>query len=119
MRNVDVWIHGHLVTRVIEISGCPTTANAVLAAVTLVNFPGFQDVHHLILEVFGSQDARLYTFYPWERCIKYRQFLAEFLMDQRRSGALFVGAAQYINLSMHLWNFLVTVATPGGVASEG
>jgi len=48
---MDVWIHGHL-TWVIEMSGRPPTinaANAILAAVTWVNFPGFQDVRHLIL----------------------------------------------------------------------
>jgi len=108
MQNMDVWIHGHL-TWVIETSGRPTIVNVVLAAVTLVNFPGFQDVHHLILEVFDDHDAHLYAFDQWRTYVKYRQFLAEFLTDQRRSGALFVGAAHYIDLSILLWTFLETV----------
>jgi hypothetical protein len=118
MRNIDVWIHRHL-TWVIETSPTIDIANAVLAAVTLVNFPGFQDVHHHILEVFRVQDANQYDLDQWGTCVKYRQFLAEFLMDQRRSGPLFVGTAQYIKLSMLLWTFLLSVtSTQTDVTSE-
>jgi len=120
MWNMDVWIHGHL-TWVIETSGRTTIniANAILAAITLAKFPGFQDVHHLILEVLDVDHPK-HTFKDQsETYVKYWQFLAEFLMDQRRSGSLFVGAAQYINLSMLLWTFLVTVTgTPEVVTSE-
>lgn len=108
MRNMDVWVHGHL-TWVIEKSGRPNIVKMVLATVTLVNFPGFQDVHHPILEVFEDHDAHVYAFDQWGIYVKYRQFLAEFLTDQSRSGALFVGAAHYIYLSILLWTFLENV----------
>ena len=74
---------------------------------------------HLILEVLDVDHPK-YTFNDQsETYVKYWQFLAEFLMDRRHSGALFVGAAHYINLSMLLWTFLMTVTgTPEVVASE-
>lgn len=117
---MDVWIHRHL-TWFIRTS-YPLTGNitnAVLAAVTLIKFPGFRDEHHLILGVFNVNDAKRCTDDQWETFIKYRQFLAEFLTDQSRSGTLFVGATQYINLCKHLWAFLVYVpSSPRGVTSE-
>jgi len=86
----------------------------------LVDFPGFQDVPHLILEVLDVDHPK-YTFNDQsETYVKYWHFLAEFLMDRRRSGALFVGAAQYINLAMvGFWSFLVNViSSPRVVTSE-
>ena len=66
----------------------------VVAATTLVDFPGFQDVHEVIFNVVNVRyepDQSHYDPEEWEIYVKYRQLLSEFLTDQRRSGTLFVG----------------------------
>jgi hypothetical protein len=83
--------------------------DAILAAATLVNFPGFQDVHEIIFNVVDARyEPTRYHCDPeeWEIYVKHRQLLAEFLTDQRRSGPFFVGTTQYLNLANFFWSFL-------------
>lgn len=96
----------------------PDISDAVLAAVALVDFPDFCNVHDLIFEVFHahahtSSHRNHYTFdsQQWEIYLKYRQFLSGFLTNQRRSRALFVGPAHYIALAKCFWSFLVKETT--------
>jgi hypothetical protein len=106
MRNVDMWIHGRL-TSAAESYNDPEIADAVLATATLIDFPGFRDVHGSIFGVFRPRTNQPY--FPrqqWETYVKYRQFLSEFLTDRSRSGALFVGPAHYINLAERFWSIL-------------
>jgi hypothetical protein len=101
-----MWIHGHLnwlATSLIK-NGM---GHVILAIATLIDFPGFQDVHCSLFTMF-RHDPSQPSFDPqqWEIYIKYRQFLSEFLTDRSRSGALFVGPAHYINLAEFFWSFL-------------
>jgi hypothetical protein len=78
-----MWIHEHL-TGVAKSYNNPEIADAVLATATLIDFPGFRDVHDSIFEAFGNRRYRHYPFDPqqWETYVKYRQFLSEFLTDR-------------------------------------
>jgi len=112
-----MWIHKHL-TWIIETTNRPDISDAILAAVALIDFPEFEDVHDLIFKVFCAHSCagyhpNQYTFDPqqWEIYLKYRQFLSGFLTDQRRSGALFVGPGHYIALAKCFWSFLVKETT--------
>jgi hypothetical protein len=102
-----MWIHGHL-TWAAELYDDPELADALLATATLINFPGFRDVHGSIFGVFGHRPTGYHALDPrqWETYVKYRQFLSEFLTDRSRSGALFVGPAHYMNLAQHFWSVL-------------
>jgi len=83
----------------------------VLASATLVDFPQFSDVHHLIPQLL---DLRLkYPERPqiedpgkWEIYVKYRRIVAQFLTDQTRSGSSFVGQIRYAGLAKYLALFL-------------
>lgn len=110
MQNVDVWIRRQL-NWVISVYDSSRIENVVLATATLVDFPGFRDAYDLILEVFVGRPGYLANQYPfdirqWEIYVKYRQFLAEFLTDQERSGALFVTTDHYLQLAIWFWSFL-------------
>jgi hypothetical protein len=88
-----------------------TRFDLVLAVATLVDFPGFQDAHGIMFELLSGHDERhqfTYNTQEWELYVRYRHILSEFLMDQRRSGALFVGKADYLKLAEYFWSFLVT-----------
>jgi hypothetical protein len=87
----------------------PDISDAVLAAVAVVDFPEFRDVHDLIFGALHAHSHAGYIFDPqqWDIYLKYRRFLSEFLMNRRRSGALFVGPAHYITLAECFWSFLV------------
>ena len=84
----------------------------VLAAATLVDFSGFQDVHEVIFDVvnarYGPSRSR-HDPEEWEIYVKYRQLLSEFLTDQRRSGALFVETVHYLKLAEYLVSFLIAL----------
>jgi hypothetical protein len=85
----------------------------ILAAVTLVHFPEFQDLHEAIFEVldtpsYVSMQCHTYNSQQWEIYFKYRQFLSEFLMDQGHSGTLFVGVDHYLKLAKYFWSFLMS-----------
>ena len=107
-----MWIHGHLTWL------AKSYGSTDLATATLIDFPGFRDVHDSIFETFGNRPNRYHSFDPqqWETYVKYRQFLSEFLTDRSRSGALFVEPAHYINLARHFWYVLranFETLTPG------
>ena len=118
MRGVDVWISRQL-TWVIKVYDSPDIKDAIRATATLVDFPGFRDAYDSILEVFGGHPGYHPNQYPfeapqWEIYVKYRQFLSEFLIDQTRSGDLFVGTAHYLQLAISFWSFLTDkIPSPG------
>ena len=91
----------------------------IVAAATLVNFPGFQDVHEVISNVLNVRSKpNRYHYDPeeWQIYVKHLQLLSEFLTDQRRSGALFVGTVHYLKLAEYFMSFLTALTTiPGEV----
>ena len=105
VHNVDHWISRHL-----RWANASNLRDVVFAAATLIHFPGFQDVHGIIFKVLGSYTPYRYTYdsQEWETYFKYRQLISEFLMDQERSGTLFVQPAHYLKLAKHFWLFLMT-----------
>jgi len=89
----------------------------IVAAATLVNFPGFQDAHEVISNVFNVRSKpNRYHYDPeeWEIYVKHRQLLAEFLTDERRSGPFFVGTSHYLQLAKYFWSFLTAPTTVRG-----
>jgi len=83
----------------------------IIAAATLVNFPGSQHVHEVIFNVVNARYEPNQSHYDpeeWEIYVKYRQLLSEFLTDQRRSGTLFVGTVHYLKLAQYFVSFLTT-----------
>ena len=89
----------------------------IVAAATLVNFPGFQDIHEVIFAVVDAcYEPNRYHYDPekWEIYLKHRQLLSEFLTDQRRSGRLFIGTIQYLGLAEYFWSFLTAPTTVRG-----
>jgi hypothetical protein len=81
-----------------------------------VGFPQFPDIHHLIPQILHlTQKAIVSHNYPyidhedsgkWEIYVKYRQIVSQFLTDRTRSGSLFVGQRQYVDLAKCLALFL-------------
>ena len=88
----------------------------IVAAATLVNFPGF---HEVIFDVVSARnEPNRYHYDPeeWQIYVKHLQLLSEFLTDQRRSGALFVGTVHYLKLAEYFMSFLTALTTiPGEV----
>jgi hypothetical protein len=110
---VDIWTAEQL-SRVVGIYN-GFHIKDVLAAVTLVDFPGFRDLHDAIFlsfEVFrisAYSGSGPYSFdaQEWELYVKYRQLLSEFLTNRQRSGALFVGAVHYLKLAQYFSRLLM------------
>ena len=89
----------------------------IVAAITLVNFPRFKDVHEVIFNVLDARyEPNRYHYSPkeWEIFVKYRQLLSEFLTDERRSGPFFIGTVQYLKLAKYFWSFLTAPTTHQG-----
>jgi hypothetical protein len=86
----------------------------LFASATLVDFPQFPDVHHLIPRVLdltlGHTIQRDYRQIEdagkWEIYVKYRQIISQFLTDGARSGRLFVESINYVDLAIYLALFL-------------
>ena len=65
----------------------------LLASATLVDFPQFRDIHHLIPQVLDIRPThtterdyhQIEDSDKWEIYVKYRKFVAGFLIDQNRS----------------------------------
>jgi hypothetical protein len=111
MQNVEIWIHGRL-SFFLESYKSLDLKHAIIAAMTLVDFPEFRGIHEAIFEVLGAQHERhRHDDHQWDTYHKYRQFLSEFLLDQERSGTLFVEAGHYLKLAKYLWSFIVTGST--------
>lgn len=90
----------------------------LLAAATLVKFSGFQDVNEVIFNVVSARcELNQYHYDPksWKIYVKYRQLLSDFLTDQRRSGALFVGPVHYLKLAKY---FLLFLTAPTNIPGE-
>ena len=96
--------------------------NAIVAVATLVNFPGFQDVHEVIFSVVDAHytpNRYHYDLEEWEIYVKHRQLLSEFLTDQRRSGRFFIGTSHYLELAKYFWSFLTAPTTVRGKVLMG
>jgi hypothetical protein len=109
-------------------------AQHLLAFATLVDFPQFPDIYHLIPRVLDLRPARMMEHGylqmiqiedsdEWETYVKYRKIVSQFLTDQTRSlingppifhghrygspVSLYVGRDRYVGLAMYLLHFLL------------
>ena len=102
----------------------------LLASATLVDFPQFRDIHHLIplvLELLDKRSPALHTTKldyhqiedsdKWEIYLKYRQIVSRFLIDGIPRDSIYDlyftfnnwsrrGQENYVNLAKRFLNFL-------------
>ena len=65
----------------------------VLASATLVDFPQFRDIHHLIPQALDQRRGRMMDYDidriedsdNWEIYVKYRKIVSRFLIEDRKS----------------------------------
>ena len=90
-------------------------AEQFIASATLVDFPEFPNIHHLIPRVLDlgpkwhttkCDSHQIEDSGKWEIHVKYRHILSRFLTDRARSGGLFVDQSNYISLEKYLALFL-------------
>ena len=89
----------------------------LLASTTLVDFPQFYDIHHLIPLALDtmSPDISKPVFYirqggdiigkdsdKWEIYVEYRKIVSRFLIDQTRSGI--PRDPRFSSVNFHLWS---------------
>ena len=118
---MDSWIHGCLDSFTKGFNDSDIK-DVFVAATTLVNFPGFQDVHEVIFQViYPGYKSDQYHYDPkeWEIYLKHWQLLSEFLTDQRRSGRFFIGTIQYLGLAKYFCSFLTAPTTVRGKVLMG
>ena len=93
----------------------------LLASVTLVDFPQFRDIHHLIPHVLDIRYTAKLDYHhiedsdKWEIYVKYRLIVSQFLIDQACCGFPLNpfhsawtrgGQENYVNLAKYLLRFL-------------
>lgn len=86
----------------------------LIASATLVDFPQFSHIHHLIPRVLdfrpyhliASEYHEIRDLGKWKIYVKYRRILSRFLTDQTCSGSMFVGRSRYVDLAKYLAPFL-------------
>jgi hypothetical protein len=111
--SIDVWLHKEL-SAIRPLHRCPYIHDHFLTSATLVDFPQFYDVHHLIPQVLDLRPKHMIERYhgqsedadKWEIYLKYRQIVFDFLTDPDRSGHLFVGQDRYVRLAKYLFILL-------------
>ena len=127
--SIELWLHKKLFTTI----DLPSNDGAevvlhLLASATLVDFPQFRDIHHLIpkvLDIIQMHTTKL-VYHPiedsdkWEIYVKYRQIVSRYLIGQTCCGippdthipySFFPawsrrGQENYVNLAKYLLNFL-------------
>ena len=98
-------VHDHYDTEIIQ---------HLLTSATLVDFPQFPDIHHLIPQILDLRPKHMTERYyhqiedsdKWEIYVKYRKIVSQLLIDRRRSSMFFVVQEHYVDLAKYLLNFL-------------
>jgi len=111
--SIDIWLRTELSAFKVEDYPNKHVIERFLTSATLVDFPQFCDIHHLIPLVLDSRakytvkdyDAQTEDTGNWEIYLKYRQILSEFLTDRARS-ALYVDQDRYARFAKYLVLFL-------------
>ena len=124
-RSIENWLHEELFA--ISVQNHPDTKifQHLLASATLVDFPQFRDIHHLIPRVLDLRPKhktehdyhQIEDSDKWEVYVEYRKFVSRFLIDQTRSEIprysyvkffRWAGESQkhYVRLAKYLLKFL-------------
>ena len=125
-QSIGLWLYEELFG--LKLSG--QSFQNLLASITLVDFPQFRDIHHLIplvldlnlgFDIHQSGDIIIGIISDkWEIYVEYRKIVSRFLIDQARSeiprdprfsSANFIrwtkgGQKPYVSLAKHLLTFL-------------
>ena len=126
-QSIEPWLYEELFARLSNQSSLDSFRR-LLASTTLVDFPQFRDIHHLIplvLDIRPNYQQNdgikiIQTSKKWEIYVEYRKIVSRFLIDQARSeiprdprfsSANFIrwtkgGQEPYVNLAKHLLTFL-------------
>jgi hypothetical protein len=110
---INVWLGKELSTIAVRDHQALMT-ELFFASATLVDFPQFHDIHHLIPQVLDLKTTHTMSLDyhqiedpgKWKIYVKYRQIVSRFLTDWTRSGSLFVGQSSYVGLAKYLTLFL-------------
>ena len=124
-QSIELWIYMELFTiRDLHEDHLKQAFLHLLASATLVDFPQFRDIHHLIpqvLDITGKLDYRqIEDSDKWEIYVKYRQIVSRFLIGPtccrippRTATTNFFfsawssgGQENYVNLAKYLLSFL-------------
>jgi len=112
--SINVWLKKELSAIKVNDHPNPQITKHLIASVTLVDFPQFPEIHHLIPRVLDLRPThltrldyhRMEDSEKWEIYVKYRQIVSHFLTDRARSGSLFVDQNSYVDLAKYLALFL-------------
>ena len=130
-QSIEPWLYEELFARLSNQSSLDSFRR-LLASTTLVDFPQFRDIHHLIplvLDIrpnhhgsnyYQQDDGIEINSEKWEIYVEYRKIVSRFLIDQARSeiprdprfsSPHFIrwsrgGQKPYVSLAKHLLTFL-------------
>ena len=131
-QSIELWLRRDLFAIYLRgFSSCEVLLN-VLASATLVDFPQFRDIHHLIPQILNNtlSDTEKQDYHQiedsdnWEIYVNYRQIVSRFLIghwqtceiprdthDDTAGAFLFSlwsrrGQENYVNLAKYLLRFL-------------
>ena len=95
-QSIELWLHNELFTINPQKNQNDEVFLHLLASATLVDFPQFRDIHHLIpqvLDIMIMHTTALLDSYhqiedsgKWEIYVKYRQIVSRFLIGQTCCG---------------------------------
>ena len=129
-RSIEVWLHEEIFA--IEVRYHPDTKinRHLLTSATLVDFPEFPNVHHLIPQILDLRPNYMLINYcrqikdsdKWEIYVKYRKVVSQFQIHQIHQASLsdfqnsssiyqphplyFTGQEHYVGLAKYLLSFL-------------
>jgi len=114
-QSIEFWLHQEIFA--IKVYDHPSTDmfRRLLASATLVDFPQFRDIHHLIPRVLDLRPKHDYHEFhqiedsdKWEIYVEYRKIVSRFLIDGTRpSDTRWSGGQEnYVGLAKYLLSFL-------------
>ena len=113
-RSIEDWFYEELSG--IEVSDHYDTEiiQHLLTFATLVDFPQFPNIHHLIPQILDLRPKDMTKRYSyqiedsdkWEIYVKYRKIVSQLLIDRPRSSVFYVVQKHYVDLAKYLLNFL-------------
>ena len=129
-KSIELWLYKELFEKKLSNQSSFEAFQHLLASITLVDFPQFRDIHHLIPQVLDSTVNCFATpgsdyskdSNKWEIYVEYRKIVSRFLIDQthseiphdpRFSSFNFFrwsrgGKEHYISLAKHLLSFFLS-----------
>ena len=123
--SIATWLHKELAAIKVLHHHDDLITQHLLTSATLVDFPQFRNIHHLIPQVLdlrpkvhysGNESiilgTRQYNYHQiedsdkWEIYVKYRKMVSQLLIDGRQSSMFLVVQEHYVSLAEYLLSFL-------------